>query len=626
MANLLHTGISGLLASQRAIATTSHNIANVNTEGYSRQEVNYTARPANQIHAGYIGSGVEVSSIERINNEFLQTRLAEATSDQSRIDVYYEMMSRIDVMLADDNSGLAGLQTDFFNSLQDLNTNPTSVGARQAVLNSAENLTDRFNGLQSQFDSLQSETSSRVGTIVNDINTIAENIAQLNVQIIQSGDNPPNDLLDQRELQLTELSERISIQSVPMGDGSISVYVGNGINLVSRDNAVSIATIPDPEQPEKNQIVARGTTGDREIDEQVSGGSLGGLMDFSRELDSSMNKLGRLAIIMADQFNEQHRQGLTLEGDTGGDFFTLPKADVAPYKENTGSATVDISFTDTSQLTTSDYTMSFDGANYTLTRLSDNESISGASPLSMDGLQIDVSGSANSGDSFLIRPTRKAALGFHFELANINEIALSSQIRSDNPISNLGTGEITSPNIIDPNNTNLADTVEIRFNNPADTFEVVNTTTGTILASGMPYTKGEPIEYQGWSVEISGEPESGDLFVIEFNANGTGNNRNGQALVELQSALLVDGTSSLLGGYGSFVSEVGSATRQAEINSKAMDVIREEAQAARENVSGVNLDEEAINLTRLQQSYQASAQIIAAAENLFQVLITAVGR
>jgi len=626
MPDILRTGISGLLAAQRAIATTSHNITNVDTDGYSRQRVNYVTRPAQETTGGYVGQGVSVSGIERINNQFLQTRLEGATSSESRVGTFYEMMSRIDVILAEDNSGLASLQTDFFNALQDLNTNPTSVGARQSVLNGAANLADRFNGLQGQFDALQSETNNRIGTVIKDINTIAENIANLNLQIVQSGSNPPNDLLDQRDQQLTELSELVSIRTLAMDDGSVGVIVGNGLNLVSGPDAMQLAETPDPEQPEKTRIMVRSSNGDRVIQEQVSGGALGGLLDFRHELDNAMNHLGRLSIILADQFNDQHRQGLTLEGDPGGDFFVVPEPDVSNADSNTGSATVTAAFTDTTALSTSDYRLDYNGVDYTLTRLSDNASVTGAGPLAMDGLEINVSGTANSGDSFLIRPTRKAAREFSFALNNVEEIALSGVVRSEAPVDNLGTGEITPPSIIDFDNPALANSVEIRFNNPPDTFDVIDTTSGTTVDSGVPYEKGEPIEYQGWRVSISGEPEDGDTFLIEFNGNGTGNNRNGQALADLQNALLVEGSSNLLDGYGAFVSLVGSNTRQAQINSDAMEAMLEEARVARENVSGVNLDEEAINLTRHQQSFQASAQVIAAADNLFQVLIGAIGR
>jgi flagellar hook-associated protein 1 FlgK len=577
-----------------------------------------------------MGKGVQVDTVQRIQDQFLQTNLQGTQSEQSRVETYHNMISRIDNMLADEDSSLAGMQSDFFNSIQDLNTNPTSVGARQSMLNSASNLAGRFNGMQSQFDALQRETNNRISTTINDINTIAKNIDTLNNRIVTASATAsgaqPNDLLDQRDHQLTELSKRISISSITQSNGAVTVMIGNGSSLVSSIGAAKLSEIKDPAQPEKTQVVLASDSGDKLISDQLTGGSLGGLLDFRREaLDQSMNQLGRIAVIMADQFNKQHQQGLTIEGDPGGNFFSVPLVESAGHSSNSGTATVNVTFADTKQLTTSDYELRHNGVDFTLTRLSDNTSITGTGPFNMDGLDINVAGAANAGDSFLIRPTRKASREFSLELKSSNDIALSSPIRSDAAVSNLGTGEITVPTVSDPSDPNLKNKIEIRFNTPSSTYDVVDTDSGTTLGAAIAYQKGDPINFQGWSVEISGEPEPGDLFNIELNSNGVGNNRNGQQLADIQNAALIGGTANLLDGYGAFISQVGSNTRQAQINSKSMDALLTEAQESRDSVSGVNLDEEAINLTRQQQSYQAAAQIIAAAQSMFQTLLGAVG-
>ncbi len=630
MADLLNTGVSALLASQRGLATTSHNIANANTEGYSRQRINLATRPPFRSANNYIGQGVSVTSTQRINNQFLQSRLEQSTSEHARLDTYHEMIGRIDVLLAEENSGLATVQTEFFNSIQDLNTHPTSVGARQTVLNLASSLADQFNSMQGQLDALQTETNKQISSVVNEINSIAKNITDLNEKIVRLGgsssDLIPNDLLDQRDLQLTELAKLTSIQTVEMGNGSVNVFVGNGINLVSETGTVELSVAPNTLHPEQHQVVLSNAYGDRDISNQLTGGKLGGLFDFRREaLNDSMNQLGRLAVVLADQFNQQHITGLTLEGDRGGNFFTLPSIESQADPANTGTASIDVSFTDTTALSTSDYKLSFDGVAYTLTRLHDNSSVSGAGPLSMDGIEVTVSGAAAAGDSFIIRPTHRAAIKFDFELTGVNDIALSSPIRSDTPVSNIGTAETSTPVVLDPNDPNLTDRVQIRFNDPPDTFDVINTDSGATLGSGLTYTKGQAIEYQGWRVEISGEPQANDLFVIEANIDGTGNNQNGLMLANLQSDLLIEGKFSLLDGYGALISHVGSNTKQAKISSDAMNSMLQNVQASREAVSGVNLDEEAINLTRYQQSYQAAAQVISAADNLFQTLLRALG-
>lgn len=628
MANVLNTGISALLSTQNAIATTSHNIANANTEGYSRQRVNFETRNPDYSGFGYIGSGVQIGSVERIQNQFVQDRLEEATTDKSRVDTYYDMISRIDTMLAEDNAGLQSLQTEFFNSLQDLNTNPTSVGARQGVINAATNLADRFNTVQGQLDALQRETNDRISSTVSDVNAIAENIAKLNQEIMEAGANPPNDLLDQRDIQLTQLSELISFSKINQPSGGVTVMVGNGLSLVAEKSVSQLSVASDPQEPEKFQILVGDENSNRVVSTQLAGGALGGLLDFRNEtLDAAMNQLGRMAVALADGMNEQHKLGITLEGDAGGDFFNIQGPDYTPHASNTGNATLDITIDDTSELAAADYQLTYDGTEYLLTRTTDGASITGAGPvIAMDGVSFEVNGTPDSGDTFMIRPTRKAARGLSVAIGNVNEIALASPIRSAADLENGGSGEVTTPTLTDASNASVYDTVEIRFNTPGNTFDVVNTDTGAVVDSAVVYEKGEPIAYNGWEVSISGEPNAGDVFTVEYNANGTGNNRNGQAMAELQNALLIDGTSNLQDAYGAFVSEIGSNTRQAQVNAQAMDALKEDAKLRRDSVSGVNLDEEAINLTRFQQAYQASAQVIAAADDMFQTLLAATGR
>lgn len=631
MANIFHTGTSGLLASQRAIATTSHNIANANTEGFSRQRVNFGARPAEFYSIGYIGQGVQTTEIERVYDNFVQERFISTTSEANRVQTYHEMIGRIDTMMSEENAGLAENQSDFFDAIQDLNTNPTSVGARQSMLNAASNLVDRFNGLQGQFDALQIETNNRIHTTISDINSIAQNISELNNTIVRAGgingETVPSDLLDQRDLQISELAKRIDVTTIEEPNGSISIVVGKGLTMVANDRAMVLSQVPDPTQPEKTQIALDGPLGPRIISDQLTGGGLGGLLDFRRQaLDQAMNDLGRLATVLADKFNEQHVQGLTMEGDIGSDFFVVPTIIPSPNSDNTGSASLTVTLTDSTALTTSDYKLKYDGATYTLTRLSDNETVTGSGPFNIDGIQIDIAGVADSGDSFLIRPTRRAAREFALNIGNIQDIALASPIRSISPVANLGTGEVSAPSVTDINDPALTDVVEIRFNDPATTFDVVNTATATTLASGIAYVKGDDISYQGWTVQISGQPDAGDTFIVQPNTNGIGDNRNGQLLAAIQNEPLIEGTSNLQDGYGSFVSRVGSNTRQAKINDDAMTALLQEAEETRASVSGVNLDEEAINLTRYQQSYQASAQVISAAEELFQILLNTVSR
>lgn len=631
MADPLKTGLSGLLAFQRAIATTAHNISNANTEGYSRQRVGLTARPTTSMGFGFIGHGVQVNSVERIQDQFTQVRLQQTSSEQARTSTYHSMISRIDSLIADDNASLSPVMENFFNAVQDLNNNPSSTASRNAMLNAANNLAGRFNTLQGQFDGLQGEVNSRIGASVSEINSLASNIAKLNNEIVaaqgQASGHPPNDLLDQRGQLLDELSQLTSITTLPQDNGAVNVFIGNGLNLVVDNQAQVLSTVQDPSQPEKKQVALQTINGVQLVNDKLTGGSLGGLLDFQREaLDPAINELGRIAVVMADSFNQQHQQGVDLNGNMGANFFTAPQPTVSSRSFNTGTGTATATFTDVTALSASDYQLGFDGSNYTLTRLSDNTQVSGGLPLTMDGLEINLTGAPAAGDSFMIRPTAKAARGFSVSLTDTSKIAMASPLRSEAPVSNLGTASVTPPKILDTSNPDFSDTVEIRFNSPANTYDVVNVTDGSTLSSGVAYTDGGDIDVQGWRVQVNGSPQAGDVFRIETSTGSTNNNSNGQLLAGVQNLSLVGGTAKLQESYASLVGQVGSQTRQAEINSKSMDGLLTQAREARESVSGVNLDEEAINLTRYQQAYQAAAQVITTANSMFDTLLNAVRR
>ncbi len=630
MADPLKTGLSGLLSFQRAIATTSHNIANVNTEGYSRQRVDLTQRPSIEMGFGYVGQGVDVEGIERIQDAYTQSRLEQTTSDAARADIHHELLSRIDNLMAEDRVSLTPVLSDFFNALQDVNSDPASTASRQALLGASNSLAGRFHALQGQFDQLQGEVNDRIMADVADVNTLAARIADLNQQISASASknvgNPANDLLDQRDRLLNELAEYTRITTNTQEDGAVNVFVGSGLGLVVANQAQSLAVVQDPLEADRQQVSLSTPNGLQYVSGQLTGGKLGGVMDFRRDtLDPMMNQLGRLAVTLADNLNRQHATGLDLDGEKGGDWFTLHEPEVLAVSDNAGNAEVTASFVDTAGITAADYRLDYDGSNYTLRRLDDNQTFTGPMPLTVDGIELDISGTPAAGDSFFIRPTRKAARDFASLITDPNRIALASPMMSVAPASNMGTAEVSSPRILDDAVTGFGKSVDIRFTSES-TFDVIDVDTGAPLANGLAYTSGEPIAFNGWEVEIKGDAMAGDVFELRGNAEGIGNNRNGLAIADIQNALVIDGSSSLQQGFTGMVSSIGTETRQAEVNRQALAGLSEGAKQARESISGVNLDEEAINLTRYQQAYQAAAQVIATSEDLFQTLIGAIGR
>tara|TARA_R110002049_G_scaffold13509_2_gene58455 strand:+ start:98157 stop:100058 length:1902 start_codon:yes stop_codon:yes gene_type:complete len=633
MAGPLDTAVTGLRAFQTALATTSNNIANSTTPGYSRQEVNFTTLQPQGFGFGFIGKGTRVANIQRIESEFLTEQLRAASTEAGRLDAISNLASRVDNLLADGDGSLAPSLQNFFNSVQDLSIDPSSSSTRQVVLSSAESLVSRFSNIESQLAAIDSDIRVGISENIQDLNNIATGIADLNQKIVEaqsvtSSGQRPNDLLDQRDQLVLELSEIISVKTLEQEDGSLSVFIGNGQSIVVGGNSQTLVAVPDPSDASVTRIAYQSFSGNADITNSISGGRLSGLLEFKNEqLGSIRNELGRIATVLAGTFNEQHNVGQTLTGAIGTDFFASGPVEVIGNTNNTGSASVTGTITDFRALTSSDYSLSYDGANYTLTRLDDGvTTVSAASSFTVDGVQIDVGAGANAGDRFLIRPTRQGASQIDVLVTRTDDFAAASPVRTSAQLNNLGDAAISPPQVLDITNPDLTDTVEIRFNTPATTFDIFNVTDGVSIAAGVTYTSGADIDFNGIRVNIEGPVQNADVFVIERNTSAVSDNTNAIALIGLQTADTVGGSSSYQETYGGLVGRVGTVTRQAELNSNAQNRLLEDSVQAKESVSGVNLDEEAVNLTKFQQAYQAAAQVIAASDELFQTLLSVVGR
>jgi len=338
-------------------------------------------------------------------------------------------------------------------------------------------------------------------------------------------------------------------------------------------------------------------------------------------LDPARNALGRSAVALADAVNAQHRSGMDLNGDLGGDFFTTTTPAVFSNRNNTGSASISADFGDVSQLTTSDYTMRYDGSAWSLTR-SDGSAVAmtgsgtATDPFVADGLTFQVSGSASAGDSFLIRPTANAAAGTNVAITDVRDIAAASPVAATAAGTNTGSGAIGGITVTDATDANLLQPVAITFTS-ANTYQINGSGSYT-------FTPGTPIAANGWSLNLSGAPEPGDTFNVSANTSGVGDNTNALALAGIADKAVLDGgTSTLSNAYAQLVSQVGIDAQQATTGLDAQTALLNQSIASQQNVSGVNLDEEAANLVRYQQSYQAAAQVIAVAGTLFDTLLSA---
>lgn len=536
--NILSIGQSALAAAQVGLATTGHNIANSGTVGYSRQIVTQGAVAGQNTGYGFVGKGTEVTDVRRVHSEFLSGQVLAAQIGNSSLDAYYTQIKRIDNLLADSAAGVSPALQDFFKSVQNLAAQPTDAASRQSMLSSAESLAARFNGLNGQLADVRTGINAQIESSVSAINGYARQISQLNDAIEKATTaaqgKPPNDLMDQRDQLIAQLGQEVRVTVVNQGNSS-NVFIGNGQPMVVGAKAFALAATSSPTDSHRTVVAYVSKSQTNVLSESaLPGGRLGGLFDFrSTTLDPAQNSLGRIAMAIGGSVNAQHRLGLSLNGSAGTDLFTLPSPQVSSSRDNQGSAQVDAVLANTSQLTASDYRLQYDGSQYHLTRLSDEQSFTYASlPQTVDGFTLSVTGTPATSDVFMIRPTVAGAEGLRVAIKDPAAIAASA------------------------------------------------------------------------------------------NPGGRGDARNIAAIADLQLAMTMDGgTTNFQGAYSSLVSEVGNKTREMEVTSAAAATYLAQAQQAQQSESGVNLDEEAGNLMRYQQAYQAAGKLMQAAGQLFDILL-----
>jgi len=651
MSSLFGIGSSALAAFQRALNTTAHNIANANTEGYSRQQVEFVSRPPQYSGFGYLGTGVDTHGVRRIYDGFVENQVRGYTASSAELQTFHRFATQVDDVLADPDAGMSSALQRFFGAMQDLANDPASTAARQVVISEGQALADRFHTLGGWLQGVGDQVNTAIQGSVDEINRLTTAIADLNHKIVLADgvadEQPPNDLLDQRDTLIRQLAEKVSVTTVTQDDGSINVMVGTGQALVVGNTVTRLTTYraEGVQAPLKVGLEA-GANGLVPISDQLSGGELGGLLGFRETmLDPAVNDLGRIALAVGQFVNEQHQRGMDLGGSLGGAFFTVgdPQWDAYP---GTGS-TLSVAWDDIGQLTGAEYKLQFDGSNWSLNRTDTGQSVamsgSGtvADPFIVDGMRIVVDPAAAAGDTFLLQPARNGAMDLQLRITDPALIAAASPVLASASAANTGSASVTPGEVTDVSNAAfqsnpgaLTPPVLIRFTS-ATTYEIYDNTnpaSPTLLetVTGYDPAAGDEVfpspgglDY-GYRVRISGAAAAGDEFSVDYNTGGTGDNRNALSLAGLFDArLLGNGTESVNQAYQRMVGEAGSTTRQVEMAGVAQDRMLERSIAEREAIAGVNLDEEAANLVRYQQAYQAAARVIAAADEMFQTLLDA---
>ncbi len=626
MADLLSTGVSGLLAFQRALDTTSHNIANVSTPGYSRQIVDMTTRQADPYGSGWVGNGVDVSTVKRMYDDFLANQSRSSSSSYEQLNTFATQVGRINNLFADSKTGLSATLQNFTNAVQAVANTPTSIPARQTLLSQAQALVTRLQSYETSLDSLEAQVNSNLDSEVNSISTLAQGIATLNQKIssgyAQTG-QPPNDLLDQRDRLLDELATHVNVSVVKQGDNSVNVFIGSGQPLVIGQTASRLVTAPDPYDATRKVIALQTPSSSIDVTSRLSGGAVGGMIDFRTQvLDPARNTLGRFSVALAEAMNTQHGEGIDLNGNLGGDFFATGGVQVQANISNAGTGSLAVARTGAGALSTTDYVMTLTGTGWSLQRKDTGAAVAmtgtgtALDPFLADGLSIVVSGTAQTGDRLQILPTRGAVDGLRVLVTDPSEIAAAAPIVASAGAGNIGNATISAGEVLDGTNAQLRSTVSIQF--------LTATTYSVNGAGAFTYTGGGNIDVNGWRVQINGTPVAGDTFSVGDNTSGSGDNRNALALADvLNRPILNGGTASLNASVGQFISDIGVKTNQAQVGRDAQQIVRDESVDSLASLSGVNLDEEAAKLVQYQAAYQAMAQVIATANKMFETLLSA---
>ncbi len=630
MADMLTTGVSGLLAFQRSLDTTSHNIANASTPGYSRQSAELMARPADASGSGWIGNGVDITTVRRLYDATLAGQARSAGSNFQQLNTFSTYAGRIDNLFSDTSTGLATTLQNFINSVQAVADAPASITSRQVLLSQASALADRLKTYNTSLDNINSQVSSQLASEATAVSTIASNIATLNQRIVAAqgiNEQPPNDLLDQRDKLVSDLATHLSVSTVMQSDGSMNVFMGNGQALVMNTSAAKLGTGGDQFSATRTRLLVQSPAGAIDVTDSISGGTIGGLLQFRSEmLDPTRNTVGQATVTLANLVNTQQSAGLDLHGQIGTDLFAVGGVAVSTSNLNTGSATASVTRSDPTALTTADYQLLFDGSAWHLSRTDTGAAVamtgtgSAPDPFVADGLSITVGGTPQAGDRLLIEPTRAAVAGLSVLISQPEKIAAAAAVLTSDAAANTGNARIDAGSV--PNTAAwVRGDYTLSFTS-ANSWQVTDAAS-TIVSSGG-YTSGAPISFKGVQVTLTGTPASGDSFSIKDNANGSGDNRNAlQIAALLGKPILNGGTVSLSDTVGRLIGNIGVQTNQAQTGRDAQQLVMNDANTAMSNLSGVNLDEEAANLMRYQQAYQAAAKVISVADSLFQSLLNA---
>ena len=660
--SLMNVGVSALNANQQALTTVGHNIANVNTPGYSRQTVYTNALHGQNMGNGFIGKGVQVATVMRNYSALLnrQSNAANAihAADTSRLQGLMQMQ---DVFKGGDGS-LGAAVTNMMNAFVDVQAAPSDATGRNVVLTRMSELAARFHAASNMLEEQDYSTAQQLRNNALLVNDKASQVARLNNEISRAlaTGHQPNDLLDARDQVIREINQYVQTTQVAADDGSISLFVGGSQALVLGINSGQLSVEETKEYPGSQRMALYfSQPGGQQLEltaAMVGGGEIAGLLKFRNEdLAEGRNLLGRLAMTIGHELNLQNQRGLTLNGQQGGALFALPTTstgygNITGYS-NIGPGAATTQVMDASQLKPSEYRLVFEGSPVApvLTRMSDGKVFNATStpPLNMrnlatgfdaDGLRFIVPAAtlaaAVSGNSMLFKPFSTAASEIEALVHNPDELAAASALTANINKNNTGKLQLTQLGANDFTGIPAAqDPVRLTFDGAGQvTYQIYDHLSSTWgpASAPMDYTPGQPITINGWSITLTGTPAAGDTVdvanALDFGEAFRLNAGNAGAFLDLRDKKVFDEGTTLSDGFSAAMAVVGTRTQSVQLAEKLSSTVAKNLEMDRTAVSGVNLDEEAARLLQYQQAYQASSKVIQIAQSLFDSVLNAVGR
>ncbi len=620
MTDLLGIGMAGVRAMQAALTVTGDNVANANTPGYVRRSITLATSPlANGVAWQKLptqGAGVGVDSINRANDLFKTDAARVASSDAQRLTTRADWLTRLQSALGDHqlNDRLGG----FYDGATDLASAPTSTAARTIFLDRADQAATAFRETGGALAALQSDIAKAADAGAATVNGITAGLADINARLrtTASGGEAANGLLDSRDKLLADLAQRLRISVTEGAKGAVEVRLGTGaaaaVLVPQTGDAVRIGVRDGPSGAE----VVLDPTHAATVVRLPASGSLAGLIEAGRQARTAADSIDVLAQRFASAANAQHLQGADALGTPGEALFATQTVVATPGKANAGTAPVDVTVADTATLFPGGYRLLHSGGAWMLSRSDGSGTVTGSGALSLDGVSVSPGHNASDGDQYSLAVTGGAA-GVSLRPLGPERIAAAARFVSDAGAANTGGAALTLTT--DPTAAGFTAAASYTIAITAPGTATVSDPAGTVLAT-VP-ADGSTITGAGFSFAIPASAAMGDSFRITPSGVGSQDNANALALAGLRDQSGPGGTVEQ--ALDAATADVGSSLSETNILADAAKSLASDTAKAADAATGVDLDTEAADLTRLQTAYRANAQVIAAAKSLFDSLLQA---